>query len=107
MLRNRLLVAERAQTPFARRMCVGHGLERREGLRRNDKQGLGWIEVARRLGEVGAINVRYKAHGEITIAVMAQRLVRHHRAEVGTANADIDDRTDPPAGMARPCAAAD
>ena len=40
-------------------------------------------------------------------AVVAQRLVGHHRAEVGAADADVDDVADRLAGVAGPRAAAD
>ena len=39
-------------------------------------------------------------------AVVAQRLVGHHRAEVGAADADVDDVADRLAGVARPLARA-
>ena len=56
--RDRRLVAERRQRPLAGRARVRHRLERREGLRRDDEQRLGRVEVAGRLGEVGAVDVR-------------------------------------------------
>ena len=56
--------------PVARRVRVGHGLERGESLGRNDEQRFGGVEVARRLGEVGAIDVRDEAEGQVALAVM-------------------------------------
>ena len=105
MFGDRFLVAERVEAPLTRALRVGHGLERGEGLRRDDEQRLGRVEVARRLGEVGAIDVGDEAHGEIAIAVVAQRLVGHHRAQVRAADSDVDDVADPLAGMALPRAA--
>ena len=46
-------------------------------------------------------------HSRPVLAVRRQRLVGHHRAEVGAADADVDDRADPLAGDAGPRAAAD
>ena len=43
----------------------------------------------------------------VAFAVMLERLVRHHRAEVGAADADVDDVANPLAGVALPRAAAD
>ena len=88
-------------------MRVGHGLQRRERLRRDDEERLGRIEVAGRLEEIGAIDVGNEAERERAIAVMSQRLVRHHGPEVGAADADIDDVADGLAGVALPFAAAD
>ena len=98
---HRPLVAERAQAPGARRMGVGQRLERREGLRADDEQRLLGIEVARGFLEVGAVDVGDEAEGHVAPAVMTQRLVGHHRAEVGAADADIDDVADALAGVAR------
>ena len=93
------------QRPVARRVRVGHRLERGEGLRRDDEQRLGRVEVARRLGEVGAVDVGDEAEGQLALAVVAQRLVGHHRAEVRAADADVDDVADALAGVAGPRAA--
>ena len=41
----------------------------------------------------------------VAVAVVAQRLVGHHRAEVGAADADVDDVADALAGVAGPGAA--
>ncbi len=101
------VAAEPGQRPFARRVRVGHRLERREGLRRHDEQRLGGIEVLHGLGEVGAVDVRDEAERQVAVAVVLQRLVRHHRPEVRAADADVDDVADPLARVARPRAAAD
>ena len=46
-------------------------------------------------------------HSRPVLAVGGQGLVGHHRAEVGAADADVDDRADPLAGDAGPRAGAD
>ena len=73
----------------------------------DDEQRLGRVEVARRLDEVGAVDVGDEAEGQRAVAVVAQRLVGHHRPEVGAADADVDDVPDALAGVALPLAAAD
>ena len=89
------------------RVGVGHRLQRGEGLRRDDEQRLRRVEVARRLGEVGAVDVGDEAEGHGAVAVVLERLVGHHRAEVRAADADVDDVADALAGVALPRAAAD
>ena len=66
----------------------------------------GGVEVARRLGEVGAVDVGDEAERQVAPRVVAQRLVGHHRPEVGAADADVDDVADRLAGVALPVAAA-
>ena len=86
---------------------VGHRLQRREGLGRDDEQGLRRVEIAGRLHEIGAVDVGDEAERHGAIAVMLERLVGHHRPEVGAADADVDDVADAFAGVALPRAAAD
>ena len=45
------------QRPFARGVRVGHGFQRGECFRRNDEQRFGRIEIVRRFGEIGAVDV--------------------------------------------------
>ena len=52
------------------------------------------VEVARRLDEVGAVDVRDEAEREVATAVVAEGAVGHHGAEVGAADADVDDVAD-------------
>ena len=97
---------ERRQHPGARGVGVGHRLLGGEGLGRNDEQRLRRVEIARGLGEVGAIDVRDEAEDHVARGVVAQRLVGHDRAEVRAADADVDDVADALAGVALPLAAA-
>ncbi len=92
--------------PVARRVRVGHRLQRREGLRRDDEQRLLGIEIAGGLGEIGAIDVGDEPEGQVALAVVPQGLVRHHRPQVGPADADVDDVADRLAGVALPLPAA-
>src|ERR1022692_1140207 len=61
----------------------------------------------RRFHEINAVNIRDEAERQAALAVMLERFVSHHRAEVGAADADVDDVANALAGMARPRAAAD
>ena len=64
-------------------------------------------EIADGFDEVGAVDVRDEAEGEIALRVVLERFVGHDRAEVRAADADVDDVADALAGVALPCAAAD
>ena len=68
-----------AHQPLARGLGVGHRLDRRERLGRDDEQRLLGVEVAGRLPDIGAVDVGHEAHLEPAIAVVAQRLVTHGR----------------------------
>src|SRR5215471_6988221 len=72
-------------------MGISHRLQRCEGFRRVDEQGLRRVEVMHGLYEVGAIDIRYEAERHGAVAVMLEGLVGHHRPEVGAADADVDD----------------
>ena len=95
------------EQPVARGLRVGHRFERRERFRRDDEQRFGRVEIVRRLGEIGAVDIRDEAKCQRAIAVVPQRFVGHHRAEVGAADADVDDVANAFAGVAHPGAAAD
>ena len=94
------------QQPVARGARVGHRFQRREGLRGDDEQRLGRIEIAHRLGEIGAVDIGDEAERHGALAVVPERFVGHHRPEIGAADADVDDVADALAGMALPRAAA-
>ena len=96
-----------SKRPIARALRVGHRLQRREGLRGDDEQRFRRIEIARRLDEIRAVDVGHEAERHGAVAVVLERLIRHHRPEVGAADADIDDVADAFAGVAFPLAAAD
>ena len=59
-----------------------------------------------RLGQIGAVDVRNEAERHLALAVKAQCLVSHHRAEVEPPIPTFDHVADPLAGMAFPLAAA-
>ena len=96
------LVSQRRQAPIAGGVGVGHRLQGRERLRRDDEQRLGGVEVAGRLGEVGAVDVGHEPERQAPVAVVLQRLVGHHRAEVRAADADVHHVADPFPAVTRP-----
>ena len=59
-------------------------------------------EIPGRLHEVGGVHVGDEPEGHVPVGVVAERLVGHHRAEVGAADADVDHVADPLAGVAGP-----
>ncbi len=99
--------AQLGEQPVPRRGGVGDGLDGGEGLRGDDEQRLGGVQVADGLVQVGAVHVGDEADVQVAGGVGAQHLVRHRRAQVGAADADVDDGADPPAGVALPLAGAD
>ena len=101
------VAAEGLEQPRTRALRVGHRLQRGERLRGDDDERLRRVEVEDRFGEIGAVDVGHEAEGQGAIAVVLQRLVGHHRPEVGAADADIDDVADALSGVPRPRAAAD
>src|SRR5205085_12596103 len=88
---HRLFIAKDLDEPRARRLRIRMCLERREGFRTNDEQRLCGVQIARRLDKVSAVYVRNKTTGERTVAVIPQRFIRHHRSEIRTPDADVDD----------------
>src|SRR5262249_58358759 len=103
MLRNRFFIAAQArERPVASRMGVGHSLESSEGLRSDDEEGFRRVKITNRLCEVGAIDVGNESEGHPALAVMSERLIGHNRAEVGTADPDLDHASNAPARVALP-----
>src|SRR6266851_1198913 len=107
VLCNSLLIAPQSgQRPVACRMRIRHRLQRRKGLRRNQKKRLFSIQIPHRLRKVSSINVRDKAKGNIALAVEFQRLIRHHRSKIRATNPNVDDVTNPLARVPLPRTAA-
>ena len=107
MARDGALVVQGRDRPCARRLRIDERFERGERLRADDEQRFVGCEPANGLREVGAVDVRHEPEREIALAVVAQRFIGHHRAEIGAADADVDDVADGLAGEAFPPAAAD
>ena len=94
------------ERPLPRARRVGHGLEGREGLRRDHEERLGRIQVTGGFHEVGAVDVRHEAEGHAAIAPVPERFVGHDRPEVGSSDADVDHVANALARVALPRAAA-
>src|SRR3546814_5746165 len=62
--------AEPVQAPCARRVCVGQGFQRGEGLGADDEQRLRRVQPAHALAEVGAVDVGHEA--ELHVATRAE-----------------------------------
>jgi hypothetical protein len=86
---------------------VREGLERRERLGRDDEQGRLRVEPEDLLGDVVGVDVGDETGLDAGVRVGLERLVDHDRAEVGAADADVDDGLDALAGDAGPPAGAD
>src|SRR4029077_1291596 len=71
MFRDSGFVLQARQHPLARGARVRQRFERGEGLGRDNKQCLGWIEIAHRFCEIGAIDIGHEAesHGALTIVL--------------------------------------
>ena len=87
-------------------MGVGHGLECGEGFGGDDEQRLIRIQIDDGFGEIRSVDVRNKAECHGAVAVIAQRFIRHDRAKVGTADADVHHVADTFDGMDFPLARA-
>ena len=82
------------QQPGAGHAGVGEGLQGGEGLGGDDEQrGLG-IQVRGLDEAVGRVDVRDEPALQALLLVGQQRLVDHHRPEIGTADADVDHGAD-------------
>jgi hypothetical protein len=89
------------------RVRVHHGLGRRERLRGDDEQRRFRVHARQRGVHVVAVDVGDEVHGQARMRELAQRQADHLRAEVGTADADVDDVRDFLARVAAPLAVAD
>jgi len=96
-----------SEEPVACRARVGHGFERGKGFGGDEEEGFVGGEVADGFGEVGAVNVGDEAEGEVALRVVLEGFVCHHRAEIGAADADVDDVADGLTGVAFPVARTD
>ena len=106
MLRHRRVRAELLHQPGARRRRVGHRLQRREGLGRDDEQRLRRVQIVRRFAEIGTVDIGDEAKNHRPVGERAQRAIGHFRSQIGPADADIHHVADTFAGMADEGAAA-
>src|ERR1700729_1465895 len=107
MLRNCLFVTSQSgERPIASRVRICHRLQGSEGLRRNKEKRLLRIQVSHRFGKVGSINVGDKSKSNISLTVILERLIRHHRSKIRTADSDVDDIANSLTGVPLPRTAA-
>ncbi len=83
--------AQGLRDPGPRARRIGHGLLGGEGLGRDDEQGARRIERGQRVGDVGAIDIGDEMGAQFGRSEGRQGAGRHGRAEIGAADADIDD----------------
>jgi hypothetical protein len=102
-----LLVLRGGEEPVAGGVGVGERFLRGEGLRGDDEEGGFGIEFLQCLGDVGAVDVGDEVGARAVAAIGFQRLGDHDGAEVGAADADVDEVGDGLAGVAFPRAGAD
>ena len=102
MFRDVRLVLGVIEEPRAGGVGVGDGLLGGERLAGDDEQGAFGIAEAEGLREVGAVDVGDKVRGKIALGVRLEGLGDHHGAEIGSADADVDDGGDGFSGVARP-----
>ena len=88
MFRYVFLIAGSAQEPVARAVGVGHGFLGGEGFGGYQEQGGFRVQWLQRFGNMGAVDVGNKMHIQV-VFVRAQRLGRHIRAEIRTADTDV------------------
>ncbi len=105
--RGLVLARQPVEQPGPAEPGVGQRLERAERLARHDEQRGRGVETCQRRRAVGRVDVADEPALQAVLDVRRQRLVRHHRAEVGAADPDVDDRPDPLARGPRPRAGAD
>ncbi|GER91386.1 hypothetical protein KDW_55480 [Dictyobacter vulcani] len=106
MFRNGLIILQRSQQPVTSRASIGQGFQSRKSFGSYDEQRLGRIQIMDCFGKVRAIDIRDKAAGEIAIAIVAQSIISHMRAEIGSTNTNVDNIADTLAGKTLPRATA-
>ena len=82
---------QRVDQPVLGHPGVGHRLQGGERLGRHDEQHGFRIEVVGLLEHVGGIDVADEPALDAVLLVRFQGLVDHHRAQIGAADADVDD----------------
>ena len=87
MLPHRLGISGAFEQPASGIAGVGHGLQRLEGLRRDDDQCFVGVEVHERSDRRRSVHVREKANLQIS----AERSHDEFRSEAGASDADVHD----------------
>ena len=106
-LAGRRAPAQPVEQPGLAESGVGERLEGAEGLAGDDEQRGSRVQPGQLRGASVGSMLEMNRHSIAVLAVGRERLVGHHRAEVGAADPDVDDRADPLAGDPGPRAGAD
>ena len=96
-LRGNGRIAAVLQQPLACGIGVCERLKRRERFRADDEQRRLGVCLPERMCERDAVDIRYATDFEPAERMFGQGSDGHDDAEIGAANADIDDRVDRPA----------
>lgn len=92
----------RIQKPAARRLGIEHGFKRCKRFGSDDKQRGFGIDFIKNRFQIVSVHVRDEMNGQTFYMKMTQRLRRHSRTEVRSANTDVDDIGDLLAGKSLP-----
>ena len=72
-------------------MGIGQGFLGGEGLRADDEQRGFRIQLFQCLDQVCAVDIGNEMCAQIRAGIGLERFAHHQRAEIGTADADVDD----------------
>src|SRR5690606_2430050 len=72
-------------------MRIGECLLGSERFRSDDEECRCWVERLQYFSQMGAIHIRNKMRRQMRYSIGFERLGYHHRPEVGTTDADIDN----------------
>ena len=75
--------------PASRRVGVGHGLDRGEGLGRNQEHGAARLQALQAGGQFMTVHVAHEMQALASVGEGVQRQHRHLRAQVRTADANV------------------
>ena len=89
---NYALFSQTIEEPLADNTRIRDGFQRCEGLGGYNNQRCLRIKVANRIRSVGRVNIRDETCFHPLFCERPQRLINHHGAEVGTPDANVDDR---------------
>ena len=88
-MRTHRRLAELVDDPAPRACRIGHRLDGRKGLRRDQEERPRRVQPGERIADMGAVDVRDEMEPR-PIVESVQRPGRHGRAEIRSADADID-----------------
>ena len=83
-------ILHRPRHPLMRHARIGEGFHGGEAFRGHDHQRAGGIEAGERIGDVGRIEIGHEMAAR-AVVIRGKRAGGHGGAEIGAADADIDD----------------